>query len=236
MSKAVKTPRPTINRFTSSDDLNKALTPIASYENYPLVSLKEALKPVSVSCKINGLQRSVDEAYQHCHYPSPDGLTRDESAAIYLYSMETGEDSLYQHLNRILRDANRQKIVPWFYLLKLLDSALAKVPIVKGSIWRGVPLDVSEQYQRDELVTWSSFSSCSSLVEVVEGFLKPNQNSTLFMIEAVDGRDISAYCMYRNEEEVLLKMGTQLRVKSNGLKRNDLRLIHLVEIVEFYCC
>lgn len=94
MRKAVKTHQPTINRFTTSDGVNKVLTLIGSYWNYPLVSLGEALKPVSVSCQINGLQRSIDEAYQRCHYPSTDGLTRDESAVLYLYSMETGEHNL----------------------------------------------------------------------------------------------------------------------------------------------
>ena len=128
------------------------LTPIEGYLNYPLVSLGEALKPVSVLFKTNELQRSIDEAYQRCHYPS---------AALYLYSMEAGEHSLYQHLNRILRDEDRRKTVP---------------------------LDVSEEYQKVTFVTWPSFSSCPALFTVVKEFLKPNQDSTLFMIEAVDGK------------------------------------------------
>jgi hypothetical protein len=55
-------------------------------------------------------------------------------------------------------------------------------------------------------------------------------NSTLFMIEATNGKDLTGYTNYPDEKEVLLKMGTKLRVKSNAMKHGKLHIIHLVEI------
>ncbi|CAF5029952.1 unnamed protein product, partial [Rotaria sp. Silwood1] len=78
--------------------------------------------------------------------------------------------------------------------------------------------------------TWWSVNSCSSLVKVVEDFLSSADNSTLFMIEAKNGKDLTGYTNYSDEKEVLLKMGTKLLVKSNAMKHGKLHVIHLVEI------
>ncbi|CAF4641798.1 unnamed protein product, partial [Rotaria sp. Silwood2] len=61
-------------------------------------------------------------------------------------------------------------------------------------------------------------------------FLKPNQQATLFMIEAVNGKDLAGYTIYPDEHEVILGVGTQLRVKNVGFQHNNLHLVVLVEI------
>ena len=217
-----------MSRFTEFNAKEKSLTPIVGYCDYPLVPLNQALKPLL--SEINGLQHSIEEAYNHCRHPSEHNLTRDEAAALLLYTMEAGEYSFYRYLNKTLRDEDRRKVVPWFYFLNLLDSALNKLPVVRGCVWRGVPHDVSQQYQENEQLTWWSINSCSSSVKVVEKFLKPDSHSTLFMIEAIGGRDVSAYTMFPKEKEVILKMGTRLRVKDNAMKYGQLRVIHLEEV------
>ncbi|CAF1453302.1 unnamed protein product [Rotaria sp. Silwood1] len=215
------------NRFTDCYS-EKQSGPIGGYWKYPLVSLKDALAPVL--SKIQGLDRDIKEAYDHCHFPSEHGLTKDEAAALFLYTLEAGEYSFYAVLNRALREEERRKLTPWFSFLKLFDEALEKLPTVKGCIWRGVSQDVSKDYVMGAVKTWWSINSCSSLVKVVEDFLSTDGNSTLFMIEAANGKDLTGYTNYPDEKEVLLKMGTKLRVKSNAMKHGKLHLIHLVEI------
>lgn len=52
------------------------------------------------------------------------------------------------------------------------------------------------------------------------------------MIEAKTGKNISGYTAFPNEDEVILGVGTQLRVKNNALKYGGLRVVHLEEVVE----
>ncbi len=68
-----------------------------------------------------------------------DGLTQDESGAIYLYTMQFhDEPSLYILLNKSLRAENREQLKPWFPFLKLFVTALHKLPSQNKTVWRGV--------------------------------------------------------------------------------------------------
>jgi hypothetical protein len=104
---------------------------------------------------------------------------------------------------------------------------------VKGAVWRGVPLDIGKNFTENQVFTWWSVSSCSSSVDVIKGFLGTNKASTLFLIEAVNGKSVSGYTEFENEDEIILRMGTQLRVKNNVLDHpNNSHVVHLVEIVD----
>ena len=47
----------------------------------------------------------------------------------------------------------------------------------------------------------------------------------------MNGKKVSGYTEFENEDEVILRMGTQFRVKSNALKQsNGSYLVHLIEI------
>ena len=82
-----------------------------------------------------------------------------------------------------------------------------------------------------KLLTWWSVNSCSSSVDVIKNFLGNNKNSTLFLIEAINGKKVSGYTEYENEDEIILRMGTQFRVKSNALDQsNGSHIVHLIEI------
>ena len=217
-----------MNRFTEFQRENTKLKPVAGYWAYPLVSLEEALKPLL--SKINELQRSIKEAKKHCTYPSEHKLTRDESGALLLYTMEAGDHSLYVELNQILRKEDRSLIKPWFAYLKLFDTALNKLPTVKGNIWRAVVGNVASDYKKGEVLTWWSVTSCSTSAEVVKAFLRPDQEATLFMIEAVNGKMVSGYTMFPDEKEVILGIGTKLRVQDIGFQYGNLRLVQLKEV------
>lgn len=214
-------------RFTNIDHKPTRLPPVYGYQNKPLLPLRQALDPI-VS-KINGLDEFIKIAKQECHFPSEHGLTREESASIYIYTMDWGEESLYRVLNEVLRVKDRSVLIPWHSYLKLFDSALKKLPAYRGSVWRGINVDISTNYKEGEVLTWWHFSSCSSSVKVVKGFL--GSVSTLLMIEAKNAKIISAYSNFPEENEVILSLGTRLRVMSDALDHSSLNVVHLSEIV-----
>ena len=213
-------------RFTDVESTPTRLPPVYGYLTHPLLPLRRALEPVS--SKIDQLDRFCRIAINECHYPSEHGLTRDESAAIFLYTMEWDDDCFYRVINRALRAEDRSSIQPWFAYLKLFDTAIQKLPTVQKNVWRGVPDDISKNFKKDEEFTWWTISSCSTMVGVIKDFLSPD--STLFLIEAVNGKDIRGYTNFSDENEVILCPGTRLRVVSNPLDRSPMHVVHLQEV------
>jgi NAD:arginine ADP-ribosyltransferase len=218
-----------MSRYTDIQFQTKKLPPVSGYWDEDLVSLEVALKPVE--SLFNDLSRSIKTAKKHCTFPSSHGLTHDESAAVYLYTMDGGQKSFYRVLNNALRSENRAILRVWFPFLKLFEVAISKLPTFKGSVWRGVSEDVSSQFNRDQVFTWWSISSCSQSVNVIQDFLSTNNNATLFMIEVTNARDISNYSYYPSENEVLLTIGTELRVKADVFQYSGgLKIVHLVQL------
>ncbi|CAF1002634.1 unnamed protein product [Adineta steineri] len=218
-----------MSRFTDVDVSSKRLPAVYGYHSQKLVSLEQALELIVP--QIDQLARYIKTAKKYCLYPSEHNLTRDESASIYIYTMEWDESSLYRVLNKALRDENRQGLKIWFPYLKLFDTALDKLPTVKEGLWRGVSLDIGKNFRKNQILTWWTVNSCSSSVDVINRFLGESQTSTLFMIEAANGKKVSGYTVYEDEDEVILPIGTQFRVKSNPLKQsNDSHIVHMIEI------
>ena len=88
------------SRFTDLRDepVDRLLSPIRGYEDKPLVSLAETVKPISGF--FNSIQDYVYVALHNCQNPT-DGLTQEESAAIHLYTMQFDDGpSLYLLLNK----------------------------------------------------------------------------------------------------------------------------------------
>jgi len=218
-----------MNRFGDIDCSFKKLPPVYGFRVEKIVSLEEALKPIEST--IDQLTYFIKIAKKSCHFPNDHGLSKDQSASIYIYTMEWGETTLYRVLNEALRSENRQALKIWFPYLKLFDTALDLLPTVKESVWRGVPLDIGKNFTKNQMFTWWAISSCSSSVNVIETFLQSKNNSTLFLIEVVNGKKVSGYTEYEGEDEVILRVGTEFRVKADPLKRADgSHIVHLIEI------
>ncbi|CAF3150188.1 unnamed protein product, partial [Rotaria sp. Silwood2] len=218
-----------MNRYSDIDFTFKNLPAVYGFRSKALVSIGEALE--AIVPQIDQLLYYIQVARKHCLYPSEHGLTRDESASVYIYTMEWGDNSLYRVLNRALRSEDRESLKIWFSYLKLFHTALEKLPTVKKVIWRGVPVDIGNNFTKEEIVTWWSVNSCSSSVYVIKDFLGSTAKTTLFRIEAVNGKNVSGYTAYENQGEIILGIGTQLRVKSNALDNpQGSHIIHLVEI------
>ncbi|CAF4042965.1 unnamed protein product [Adineta steineri] len=217
-----------MNRFTDIESTPKRLPPIHGYLNRPLVSLSKALEPIAST--IDQLDRFSKIAKNECHFPSEHGLTRDESAAVYLYTMEWAENSFYQVINRALRAEDRSSLKPWFAYLKLFNVAIQKLPTVEKNLWRCVPKDIAKNFKKGEEFTWWAISSCTTSLDIIQNFL--GKESTLFLIEAKNGKNISSCTKFPTENEVILCPGTRFRVISDPLNQPPMHLIHLKEITD----
>ncbi|CAF1234981.1 unnamed protein product [Adineta steineri] len=220
-----------MNRFGDIDSSFKKLKPVYGFLNAELVTIERALQPIE--SQIANLPYFVKIAKKHCHYPSEHGLTHDESASIYIYTMEWGEQSLYCVLNQTLRNENRHLLKVWFPYMKLFDTALNKLPTIKGVVWRGVAADIGKNFHENDKITWWSINSCSSKLNVIKGFLENQKNSTMFLIEAVNGKKLSGYTELESEDEIILKMGTEFHVKCDAMEHpKGSYHVHLIEIDE----
>ncbi|CAF0937352.1 unnamed protein product [Adineta steineri] len=209
----------------------KMLMPIEGYEEMPIVPLEEAVAPlVSILPKI---QNYVYVAKQRCESVPPDDLTQDESASIMLYSMDwkPHEKCLYFALNAALRIEDREELKPWFSYLKLILTALEKLPSTRCHVFRGVNLDLSNQYTERKKFVWWGFSSCTTSIEVLENkqFLGKTDQRTLFTIECDSGKDISRHSYYQKEKEVLLLPARQFIVVGCLRPAPGLHMIQLKE-------
>ncbi|CAF1395919.1 unnamed protein product [Adineta steineri] len=208
------------------------LMPIRGYEKMPIVPLEEAVAPlISILPQI---QDYVYVAKQRCKSVPPDGLTQDESASIMLYSMEwePHEKCLYFALNATLRTEDRQNLKSWFSYLKLILTALEKLPSTPCYVYRGVKLDLSNQYTEGKTFVWWGFSSCTTSIGVLKNkqFLGTTGQRTVFTIECDSGKDISRHSYYQKEKEVLLLAARQFIVVSCLPLSEDLHMIQLKEI------
>lgn len=126
---------------------NNPLDLIRGFEHQPLVSLEEAL--ASLYGKTNYLRNYIREAKIYCHDPSEHGLTCDESAAIYIYTMRWGNECLYNRLQSAWESEDISKMKPWLKYLKLFKSGYDKLPEIDEEIWQGKSLDLRLQNELD---------------------------------------------------------------------------------------
>jgi hypothetical protein len=225
-----------LGRFVDADEESgKLLQPIEGYKSLDLVPLEEAIEPIVKFCP--DVCRRAYIAKGNCDSPK-DGLTEDESAAIYLYTTEwqPHEQCLYAALNTMLRSKNRNKLIPpWFLFMKLLLTALFKLPSYSKPVWRGVRLDLRKQYEVGKTYTWWGFSSCTGSIAVLESesFLGQDGKRTIFSIECFNGKKIREHSSFEEEDEILLLPGSQFYVKGHlqpSKKDPDLIIIQLVQV------
>ncbi|CAF4159972.1 unnamed protein product, partial [Adineta steineri] len=209
----------------------RMLQPIEGYQKMPLVSLDKAVEPIVFYCP--DINRRVFIAMSNCENPA-DGLDQNESASIFLYTMEwePQEECLYYVLNKTLRTENRQKLRPWYSYLKLVLTALQKLSAEKQTIWRGVTLDLSQQYEVGKRYVWWAFSSCTRSLAILasEQFLGKHGSRTLFSIECQNGKKIRSHSYIDVEDEILLLPATQFEVISKLNPSSDLHIIHLKQV------
>ncbi|CAF1446353.1 unnamed protein product [Adineta ricciae] len=190
----------------ANEEPNQALTPLEGYEKCPLVSLKEAVQSIKPS--IHNWESMVEVAKRNCRNPA-NGLTQDESGAIYLYTMQCTLKS-------------------WFAFLKLFFTALYKLPSIKGVIYRGVKGNLTDKYVEEDHFWWG-MSSCTETMNVMENFIGTEDIRTIFIIECENGKSIRLHSYFEEENEILLLSETYFQVKGKWKAADNLYMIQLRE-------
>jgi hypothetical protein len=206
--------------YSEFEKINR--NPVFDYEDYPILSIEEALEYV-----ISDIPRVMDyvkTAKNKCNRIS-NILTLDESAAVYLYSMPS---PVYDHLNKALRAQDHNTLKPWLAFLKLFITALEKLPSIRATVWRGVSHDDSLTFVENDVQYWWSVNSCSKAPNIIKPFL--GENGTIFAIDVINGKDISTFSMNFEEQEVILMPGSRVRRKNESLSLSDHIILHLEEI------
>ena len=184
------------------------VSPIWGYQHMPVMKLEEAMRDIiSMNRKMD---EYVNQAKANCK-KNDAKLTDDESAAIRLYTMTP---SVYKQLNAALRAENRNELEKWFPYLRLLITALNKLPsLPTTTVYRGVAGDISFNFDDEDkpVQRWWSINSCSTDLKVIEHFL--GGSGTFFIIETSYGKNISEYSAKRDENEILLMPGTRVRLQ-----------------------
>ena len=208
--------------------------PIVGYADEPLLPLVKACAPLTNL--VHNLSFYVEMALNETPDEPHDGLTIDESAAIRLYTIEWERPhrSLYSMLNHTIKKDSRERLRPYFRYMKLLLTALAKLPCLpQTTIWRGVTKNLSAQFPPGTQVTWWPFSSCTTELTVLKSnlYLGSTGDRTLFSVEVINGRTIRAHSHFVTEDEILMLPGTQMIVQTQFTPGADLHIIHLKQII-----
>jgi hypothetical protein len=198
------------------DEPRHILIPIQGYCDAELVDLMTASKPLVPF--VDDIERMVyiSIEYAKSKFKQSFTINIDQMAAICLYTMDwtPKENSFYHVLNKTLREQDRNRLKPWFQYLHLIMSALTQLPKLQGTFYRGVKVDLRNEYPMHGTVYWWGLSSCTKSVAVLQSddFLGCSGPRTLFAIETSSAVDISEYSYFRGESEVLLPPARQLKV------------------------
>mmetsp|Transcript_41486 Transcript_41486/g.72872 ORF Transcript_41486/g.72872 Transcript_41486/m.72872 type:complete len:420 (+) Transcript_41486:62-1321(+) len=195
------------------NETNQVLQPLRGLAATPLVCLSEAGESiVKAGLLPEGDWEGIEcVAYMFAEQrlssgPDAHGLSKEEIAAIHAY---TQESELYVKLNYFLRLKSRSKLKPFLPYLKLLLTAMYKLPVFSGMVNRGVKKRLDELdavYSHGKALIWWAFSSTTVDIEVLkeDQFLGTSGGRTIFQLEILDGVDISDYSAVDSEREVLL--------------------------------
>ena len=190
---------------------------IDGYQNEPVVSLDESLNPFDG--KINQLSAQVKEAKTKCHYPSEHNLTRDESAALYLYSMKGDRNSVHSQLQRAWQSSDRAQMKPWLKFLKLVKSGSDKLPSTKAAAWQGIPYDGEwdRKLQSDSSTFYTGMGLHPVSSNTVKDGLnvKPGSKTILVGCESVHAKDVTSYTA-TGEKQLLIWPGVRLAKARNA--------------------
>ena len=215
------------NRFVSniipqSQDASFNLQSL--YERLPILPLEKTVE--NTSNQVPNILKDVSIAKEKCTRDAT-MLTLEESAAIYLYTMPSS--SVYKSLNIALRGENRQLLHPWLPFLKLLITALEKLPPFKDTIWRGVASDETSKFIGGSVYTWWGITSCSKSLDIAQKYI--GESGTLFAIEKAHGKDVTMFSAVQDEKEVILMPATRCVAKSPATQFvNQCYIVHLQDV------
>jgi len=216
-------------------ELEENENPIFGLNATPLLSLEEACKKAQADKELaqvpleGPIFLARGAAKKRLANNIASHLSEDEIAAIHLYTQET---DFYRILNSRLRDPLRQRLKPFLFYIKLVLTALYKLPPVAATVYRGVKKDLSNQFSRGRSIIWWSFSSTAASVETMneDSFLGQDGDRTMFHIVINDGVDISKLSALEAEEEILLLPGTCVEVQGVFQAAPGLHIVQMQQV------
>jgi len=146
-------------------------------------------------------------------------------SAILLY---TG-NSIYSELNRCLRSDWNSVRKYWNYL-RLYFEAMDAMESKATTLYRGIAVDLYDEYEPGKVITWWSVSSCTASKSVAQNFMNQLGGSaaTFLTLKTKKACDVSSLSFYPHEAENLVRPGTRLRI----LKRNRKGKVVEIEVEE----
>jgi hypothetical protein len=159
-------------------------------------------------------------------------LDEDQCTAIRMYTA----NGLYQNLNNVLRliesrgDERYEALVPYMhYMLSGLAKLSSSRPI---TVYRGLDATFikahGSKYQKDRVVSYRAFTSCSKNESVSRGFAGPGGCLLRITLRTV-GSCVAAYSVVPNEDEILIPPRVPLRVV-RIVESGPYREVHLEEL------
>lgn len=195
---------------------DSGLSPVSGIMELELPKTLEAA--CSKVCAAKHIKASTDKGKTHAGKQSGNP-TQAMDAHLYGAIMLYTSNAIYKELNTVLRSEDRTKIKRYFQYLRMFLEALGRLPQQKKTLWRGVGVDLYDQYKKGSTVTWWGVSSCTADINVAKNFMNGcGGKCTLLTVECKTAADISDITFFGNEKENLLAPGTQLKVLSSERK------------------
>ncbi|CAF3973106.1 unnamed protein product [Rotaria sp. Silwood2] len=214
-------------------ELSRMLHLIEEDKNIPFVSLEEAINPLVPF--VPELEQMILIVKKN-HNIAKDSLTTDESSSILLYTIKWKpiNKSFRVILNTTLETRNQTLLKPWFRYLKLIMTALNKLPSnsTRLTVYHAVKLNLIAQYPVGRIFVWWGFTLCTTSLDILnnEHILGQNGARTLFIIDSQSGKSICKHSFYSKEQEVLIPAACRFHVTGCFDAGNGLHIIHLKEM------
>lgn len=155
---------------------------IKEIRKFKVRSLRESLQPVRG--RINRIDKLADESLNKCHYPCKNGLTRDESAAIYLLGLKIGDDPICEVIQKAWESDDETQLRPWFSYLNLLFTALEKLPNANGEVYQAIPYDKNweKQLRSTSAPLYKTFGFGARTADAPKKYLEQKGNKKIIYI------------------------------------------------------
>jgi len=152
-------------------------------------------------------------------------LTEDMIASIYLFTSQ----AMYFPLNYALRSDNGAVVRMFFPFLRLLVSALDRLPNYSGMVYRGIKKDLSPNYTEGCKLSFWSFQSGTTDADSLakDTFLGRTGTRSVLLLKVTGGKDISAYSADAEEKEILIPAGCTFAVEEILPQDVDLKLFSM---------
>jgi len=200
--------------------LTKHETPLQGLHETPLLPFQPSLQEAQREYKdlqTQDFQAACSKALFFASQKEKDsslmGLSLHEAAAIHLFSQET---PLFHLVNECLCTEKREMLKPFLPLIKLLLSALYKLPPIPAKVYKGAKRDLGGVLLKHEIFILWPFTFTLAANQSLEALhlLAKEEERTIVCLQVTSGVDIAPFSASGcGEGEILLPPGTCFMVE-----------------------